>query len=183
MAADVEHQVAGANEAGVMPVECSAPLPIVVALAQPPANTNWSAPLTTTLEQVTYFQPAHPERLAPGLMPLWIWMDDPSYYGFPEFVETGWVKAAQDCGGMEVTAQSRSFSPDPDDEARLMLFLAHWMDYPPAGSRAGPRRVRRVRHGATAAARGGRRSTDDRHAASGVSVRLACSRAAQVAEA
>jgi sarcosine oxidase len=83
----------------------------------------WSAPLTTTLEQVTYFKPEHPERLAPGLMPLWIWMDDPSYYGFPTYGEAT-VKAAQDCGGAVVTGDSRPFDPNPERLARLTEFMA-----------------------------------------------------------
>ena len=81
-------------------------------------------PLAVTQEQLTYTRPVDLAAFAPERFPVWIWMDDPSYYGFPEFVEMGWVKTAQDCGGMEVTAQSRTYSPDPDDEARLMLFLA-----------------------------------------------------------
>jgi sarcosine oxidase len=87
------------------------------------AGLDWSAPLTTTLEQVTYFQPEHPERLAPGLMPLWIWMDDPSYYGFPTYGEST-VKAAEDCGGAVVTGDSRPFEPDRERLARLADFMA-----------------------------------------------------------
>ena len=81
-------------------------------------------PLVVTQEQVTYTRPVDLAAFAPERFPVWIWMDDPSYYGFPEFGEMGWVKSAQDCGGMEVTVQNRTFNPDPDDEARLMLFLA-----------------------------------------------------------
>jgi sarcosine oxidase len=87
------------------------------------AGLGWSAPLTTTLEQVTYFRPEHPERLAPGLMPLWIWMDDPAYYGFPTYGEAT-VKAAEDCGGAVVTGDSRPFEPNPERLARLAEFMA-----------------------------------------------------------
>ena len=62
-------------------------------------------PLEVTWEQVTYFSPAEAARFAPGTMPLWIWMDDPSFYGFPTYGEQT-VKAAQDCGGPSI---------DPDD--------------------------------------------------------------------
>ena len=65
-------------------------------------------PLEVTLEQVTYFRPERPDDFAPGRLPLWIWMDDPSYYGFPYYGEPT-VKAAQDCGGPTV---------DPDDRDR-----------------------------------------------------------------
>ena len=67
-------------------------------------------PLEVTWEQVTYFSPGEPARFAPEVMPLWIWMDDPCFYGFPTYaIEQGQsptVKAAQDCGGPAV---------DPDD--------------------------------------------------------------------
>jgi sarcosine oxidase len=76
-----------------------------------------------TLEQVTYFRPERPERFAPDLMPLWLWMDDPCYYGFPCYGE-GTVKAAQDCGGPEVTADQRSYDPDPAMQRRLADFMA-----------------------------------------------------------
>lgn len=79
-------------------------------------------PLTVTLEQVTYFAPPDPSAFAPGRMPLWIWMDDPSYYGFPCFGEPT-VKAAEDCGGAPVTADNRPFEPDPDRLARLAGFM------------------------------------------------------------
>jgi sarcosine oxidase len=86
------------------------------------AGLGWSAALTTTLEQVTYFEPRHPERLAPGVMPLWIWMDDPCYYGFPTYGEAT-VKAAEDCGGAVVTGDTRSFEPDPERLSRLTAFM------------------------------------------------------------
>ena len=37
-----------------------------------------------TLEQVTYFAPERPGRFAPGRLPLWIWMDDPSLLRLPD---------------------------------------------------------------------------------------------------
>ena len=42
-----------------------------------------SVPLEVTLEQVTYFRPDDVRRFEPGRHPLWIWMDDPCFYGFP----------------------------------------------------------------------------------------------------
>jgi sarcosine oxidase len=63
-------------------------------------------PLEVTWEQVTYFAPEDPARFAPEAMPLWIWMDDPSFYGFPTYGEPT-VKAAQDCGGPAVDPDGR----------------------------------------------------------------------------
>ncbi len=80
-------------------------------------------PLEVTLEQVTYFQPERPDDFAPGRLPLWIWMDDPCYYGFPTYGEPT-VKAAQDCGGPVVDPDSRPWEPDPEMEARLAAHLA-----------------------------------------------------------
>ena len=84
---------------------------------------DWQVPLDVTQEQLTYTRPADPARFAPDAFPVWIWMDEPSWYGFPEFGVQGWVKTAQDCGGKIVTADTRSFDPDPDAEARLLMFL------------------------------------------------------------
>ncbi len=62
-------------------------------------------PLTITKEQVTYFGCPDPAAFAPDRFPVWIWMDDPCFYGFPTYGEPG-PKGAQDCGGLPV---------DPDD--------------------------------------------------------------------
>jgi sarcosine oxidase len=75
-------------------------------------------PLEVTLEQVTYFRPQDPGPFAVGRMPLWIWMDDPSFYGFPCYGEAT-IKAAQDCGGPRIDPDDRSFDPDPLMERRL----------------------------------------------------------------
>jgi sarcosine oxidase len=69
-------------------------------------------PLEVTQEQVSYFQSPHLRDFAPDRFPVWIWMDDPCYYGFPVFGEAA-TKIAQDAGGKAVTADSRSFEPDP----------------------------------------------------------------------
>jgi sarcosine oxidase len=82
-----------------------------------------SIPLTVLREQVTYFDTPVPERFAPDRLPVWIWMDDPSFYGFPVYGETSAVKAAQDCGGRPTTARGRSFDPDAAELARLVEFM------------------------------------------------------------
>ena len=78
-------------------------------------------PLTVTLEQATYFAPERPEDFAPDRMPLWIWMDEPSFYGFPCYGEPT-VKAAQDCGGPVVDPDARGSDPDL---AMLDLLTGH----------------------------------------------------------
>jgi sarcosine oxidase len=77
-------------------------------------------PLTVTLEQPTYFQPADPTAFED--LPLWIWMDEPSYYGFPCYGEAT-VKAAQDCGGPTVDPDDRTSDPDPEMRDRLAAFM------------------------------------------------------------
>ena len=79
------------------------------------AGLDVSIPLETTLEQATYFAPASPGDFAPGRLPLWIWMDDPCYYGFPTYGEPT-VKAAQDVGGPVIDVSdplSRTSLPRP----------------------------------------------------------------------
>lgn len=87
------------------------------------ADLEVSIPLTVTLEQVTYFQPSDAAPYQPGRMPLWIWMDGPTYYGFPCYGEAT-VKAARDCSGIEVTGDDRSFEPDPQRLQQLSGFMA-----------------------------------------------------------
>jgi sarcosine oxidase len=87
------------------------------------AGLDWQIPLDVTQEQLTYTRPADPSAFSPTRFPVWIWMDEPSWYGFPEFGEPGWVKTAQDCGGRIVTATTRTFDPDPRAESRLLGFL------------------------------------------------------------
>ncbi|MFP5343010.1 MAG: N-methyl-L-tryptophan oxidase [Candidatus Limnocylindria bacterium] len=80
-------------------------------------------PLTITKEQVTYYAAPDPQAFAPDRFPVWIWMDDPSFYGFPTYGEAG-PKAAQDCGGQPTTPATRDFEPDPAAFARVGAFLA-----------------------------------------------------------
>jgi sarcosine oxidase len=80
-------------------------------------------PLTITREQVTYYACPRPADFAPDRFPVWIWMDEPCFYGFPTYGEAG-PKAAQDVGGQPTTARGRSFEPDRAAGARLDAFLA-----------------------------------------------------------
>lgn len=83
-------------------------------------------PLEVTKEQVTYFAPADLTPFAPDRFPVWIWMDDPSFYGFPVFGEPA-VKVAQDAGGKPVDPDSRTFDPDPENQARVQSFLQRYL--------------------------------------------------------
>jgi sarcosine oxidase len=85
-----------------------------------------SIPLEVTKEQVTYFAPADLAPFAPERFPVWIWMDDPSFYGFPTFGEAG-PKVAQDAGGKPVDPDTRDFVPDPDNTARVRRFLERYL--------------------------------------------------------
>jgi len=80
-------------------------------------------PLIVTQEQVTYYSSPRVNDFLPDRFPIWIWLDEPCFYGFPVFGEAG-PKAAQDVGGEEVTADTRTFEPNPAALARTEAFLA-----------------------------------------------------------
>lgn len=79
-------------------------------------------PLTVTQEQVTYFATPHLANFSPDRFPIWIWMDEPCYYGFPVYGEAG-TKVAQDVGGNEVTAETRTFDPNQAALKRVETFV------------------------------------------------------------
>ena len=83
-------------------------------------------PLTIIQAQVTYFAPPDPSLFAPDRFPIWIWMDDPSFYGFPTYGEAG-PKAAEDVGGDEVTPATRTFVRNEVGFRRLTDFLARYL--------------------------------------------------------
>ena len=71
-----------------------------------------SLPLTVTQEQVSWFTPrGDPALFAPERFPVWIWMDEPSFYGFPTHGHPG-PKVGQDVGGR------RGHAGDADVRAR-----------------------------------------------------------------
>ena len=83
-------------------------------------------PLRVTKEQVTYFATPHQADFQPDRFPVWIWMDDPCFYGFPSFGEAG-PKAGQDAGGLEVSPDTRTFDPDQAALARTLEFLGKYI--------------------------------------------------------
>lgn len=86
------------------------------------AHFGLQLPLTVTQEQLTYFASPHLNEFAPERFPIWIWMDEPCYYGFPVYGAPG-VKGAQDVGGDEVSAEARTFDPNPAVFQRLSAFF------------------------------------------------------------
>jgi len=80
-------------------------------------------PLTVTQEQVAWFAPGKdPSLFARDRFPVWIWMDEPSFYGFPTHGHPG-PKVGQDVGGREVTPATRTFDADPSALGRVTSFL------------------------------------------------------------
>lgn len=80
-------------------------------------------PVEVTREQVSYFPHADLDRFAVGRLPVWIWMDDPCFYGFPVYGDPTAVKGAEDCGGPVVDPDTRTFEPDPGMDQRLTGFM------------------------------------------------------------
>ncbi len=90
------------------------------------ANFGISFRLTITQEQVTYFEPLFPESFQPDRFPIWIWMDEPCFYGFPIYGEKG-VKVGQDVGGNEVTPETRTYDPNPSTFHRARQFMDKYL--------------------------------------------------------
>lgn len=80
-------------------------------------------PLTVTQEQVCWFTPRGDASLfGPDRFPVWIWMDEPSFYGFPTHAHPG-PKIGQDVGGRRVTPATRTFDRDEAALGRVNAFL------------------------------------------------------------
>jgi sarcosine oxidase len=95
-------------------------------------------PLEVTKEQAMYFPVHDAQRLALGRFPVWIWMDDPSFYGFPVFGEGAAVKVTQDAGGRVVDPDRRGFNEDSAITRRVGAFLAEHL----SGVDASPKLVK-----------------------------------------
>jgi sarcosine oxidase len=79
-------------------------------------------PLTVTKEQVVYFAAPDPASFSPDRFPIWIWLDDPCFYGCPAFGEPG-PKAAQDVGGQPTDPQRLDDAPDLAALDRVRRFV------------------------------------------------------------
>jgi sarcosine oxidase len=80
-------------------------------------------PLTVTQEQVTYYATPHLAAFSPRRFPVFMWHGEHNFYGFPVHGEVA-TKLGQHMGGHEVTATSRTFTPDPQRRERQRAFLA-----------------------------------------------------------
>ena len=80
-------------------------------------------PLTVTQEQVTYYATPNLRDFTPDTFPVFMWHGQSSFYGFPIYGEVA-TKLGQHMGGHEVTAQTRTFEPDPERQARQRTFLS-----------------------------------------------------------
>jgi sarcosine oxidase len=83
-------------------------------------------PLTVTQEQVNYFSSQQLESFLPERFPIWIWMDDPCFYGFPVYGERA-VKVGQDVGGKEVSTETRTYDPDLEALKQVESFLRKFL--------------------------------------------------------
>jgi sarcosine oxidase len=92
----------------------------MLAASSPGGDGPAPLPLTVTQEHVVHFA-VDPGSYAPGRFPTWIWMDDPSYFGLPEYGEAT-VKVGRDCGGREIVPDG-SRAPDPEYVGDLTAFV------------------------------------------------------------
>lgn len=90
------------------------------------AHFDCHLPLRVTQEQVTYFACPYPIDFAPDRFPIWVWLDESGFYGVPVYGEGG-VKVGQDMGGAEVTAETRTFDPDPAALERVQAFVRQYI--------------------------------------------------------
>lgn len=81
-------------------------------------------PLTVTQEQVTYYATPHLREFSPRRFPVFMWHGEHNFYGFPVYGEVA-TKMGQHMGGLPspVTADTRTFEPDPVRQLRYREFL------------------------------------------------------------
>jgi sarcosine oxidase len=79
--------------------------------------------LTVTREQVLYFAPPDLAAYDRDRFPVWIWLDEPCFYGLPTFGERA-IKVAQDAGGYVTTGDTRAFDVDEPNRRRVRDFTA-----------------------------------------------------------
>ncbi len=79
-------------------------------------------PLTVTQEQVTYYATPNLREFAPDRFPVFMWHGARNFYGFPVYGEVA-TKLGEHNGGVETTADTRTFEPDAAREQRQHDFL------------------------------------------------------------
>lgn len=80
-------------------------------------------PLRVSQEQVVYYATPHLREFGIGRFPVWQWKTESrGIYGFPVYGEVA-TKASIDESGNKVTAESRTFDPNPAREQELDTFL------------------------------------------------------------
>ena len=84
-----------------------------------------SLPLTVTIEQVTYYDSPDPAAFMPGRFPVWMWMIDANYYGFPTYGAAG-PKASKD-RFVPCDPDARSFEPDAGNAGVLDDFVGRYI--------------------------------------------------------
>jgi monomeric sarcosine oxidase len=87
----------------------------------PDLSVAW--PITLSLAQVCYFEPARLRDFAPDRFPIWVHHGEVPHYGFPVYGEVA-VKVARDLGTRVITPEERTTTPDPLESARLREFLS-----------------------------------------------------------
>jgi sarcosine oxidase len=80
-------------------------------------------PLTISQEQVTYYATPNLLDFSPARFPVFMWHGADNFYGFPVYGEVA-TKLGQHMGGHEVTADTRTYDPDPLRQKRQLEFLA-----------------------------------------------------------
>lgn len=86
------------------------------------ADCHTQLPLTVTQEQVTYYATSHLKDFSPENFPVFMWHGKHNFYGFPIYGEVA-TKLGEHMGGPEVTADTRTFDPDPQRQQRYRAFL------------------------------------------------------------
>ena len=89
-------------------------------------------PLEVTQEQIVYLIPNDLEGFAPHRFPIWIWMNEPCFYGFPIFGEPA-VKVAWDRCQLVTTPETREVQPRADVTATIREFVAGHLPAADAG--------------------------------------------------
>jgi sarcosine oxidase len=99
------------------------------------AGLDFRLPLEVTLEQVVYLESSDLLSFHPSRFPIWIWMDEPSFYGFPVFGEPA-VKISWDRCEIVTDPETRSFDPRDDVTQAVTEFASRHLP-----GAAGPVRI------------------------------------------